>query len=190
MRNSWTEREYFMNSSTNSKHRNSGEGSSIDRKTAFLQQLPFFHETALETLRLYAYLASMEKFPAGEPIVVQGEPADRMYLLISGKVGICADHHGRRFHLQLLAPDGVSYFGELALLAEFDWFFSATALTDATVLTITREAFHRVMEKYPEQLPKTVSRIIKLHVELFVDQTHYLLDHLKEEAWRECGSEQ
>ncbi|HHO48276.1 MAG TPA: cyclic nucleotide-binding domain-containing protein [Desulfobacteraceae bacterium] len=179
-----------MNSSTNNKHRHNGEGSSIDRKTAFLQQLPFFHETALETLRLYAYLANIEKFPANEPITVQGEPADRMYLIVSGRIGICAEHRGRQFHLQLLSADGFNYFGELALLAEFDWLFSAFALTDVTALTITREAFHKVMEKYPEQLPKTVSRIIKLRIERFVDQTHYLLDHLKEEAWRECGSEE
>ena len=178
-----------MNSSTNSKSRNNGDGSSLDRKMAFLQQLPFFRETSLETIRLYAYLADRETYHANEPIVVQGEPADRMFLVMSGKVGICGEHRGRRFHLQLLTADGFNYFGELALLAEFDWFFSATALTDVTLLSITREAFRKVMEKYPDQLPKTVSRIIKFRIERFIDQTHYLLDHLKDEAWRECGPE-
>ena len=68
-------------------------------------------------------------------------------------------------------------------------FFPPRALTDVTLLSITREAFHKVMEKYPEQLPKTVSRIVNGQIERFIDQTHYLLDHLKEEAWRECGLE-
>lgn len=177
-----------MNSSTSNELQDRGDRSTIDRKTAFLQQLPFFRETALETLQLYAYLADIEKYHANEPIVVQGEPADRLFLVVSGKVGICGDHRGRQFHLQLLSADGFNYFGELALLAEFDWFFSATALTEVTILTITREAFHKVMAKYPEQLPKTVSRIIKLRIERFIDQTHYLLDHLKEEAWKECAA--
>jgi len=177
-----------MNSSTNSELQGNNDRSSLDRKMAFLQRLPFFRDTTLETLRLYAYLAGIEKYPANEPLIVQGEPADRMFLVMSGKVGICGDHHGRQFHLQLLSADGFNYFGELALLADFDWFFSATALTEVTLLSITREAFHKVMEKYPEQLPKTVSRIVKLQIERFVDQTHYLLDHLKEEAWKECDS--
>lgn len=189
MRNSWPDREYSMNSSTNNNRLGNGDGSSLDRKMAFLQQLPFFRETSLETLRLYAYLADRETYHANEPIMIQGEPADRMFLIMTGKVGICVEHRGRQFHLQLLSADGINYFGELALLAEFDWFFSATALTDVTLLSISREAFRKVLEKFPDQLPTTVSRIIALRVERFIDQTHYLLDHLKEEAWRECGPE-
>lgn len=176
-----------MNSSINNEHRHESDSSSLDRKMVFLQQLPFFRETSLETIRLYAYLANRETYQANEPVVVQGEPADRMFLVMSGKVDICGEHRGRQFQLQILSADGFGYFGELALLAEFDWFFSATALTDVTLLSITREAFRKVMEKYPDQLPKTVSRIIKLRIDRFIDQTHYLLDHLKKEAWRECG---
>jgi len=178
-----------MNSSTNTDQSNNGDRSSLDRKVAFLQQLPFFRETALETIRLYAYLANIEEYPANEPIVLQGEPADRLFLVMSGKVAICEDHHGREFHLQSLSADGLNYFGELALLAQFDWFFSARALSDVTLLTITREAFYKVMEKYPDQLAKTRSHIVNLRIKRFIDQTHYLLDNLKEDAWRDCGSE-
>lgn len=178
-----------MNSSTNTDRSNNGDRSSLDRKVAFLQQLPFFRETAPETIRLYAYLANIEEYPANEPIVLQGEPADRLCLVMSGRVAICEDHHGREFHLQSLSADGLNYFGELALLAQFDWFFSARALSDVTLLSITREAFHKVMEKYPDQLSKTRSHIVNLRIKRFIDQTHYLLDNLKEEAWRDCGSE-
>ena len=175
-----------MNSSKSINNQGNNERSSLDKKMAFLQQLPFFRDTSLETTRLYAYLAKIENFDSGEQIVVQGEHSDRMFIIMSGKVSICELHHGRQFHLQTLSADGISYFGELALLAEFDWFFSASALSRTTLLTITREAFHKVMEKYPEQLPKTVSHIVKIRIQRFIDQTHYLLDHLKEEAWREC----
>lgn len=178
-----------MNSSTNIDHKSNSDKSSLDRKMAFLHQLPFFRETSLEIIRLYAYLANIEEYAADEPIVLQGEPADRLFLVMSGQVAICEDHHEREFHLQSLADDGLNYFGELALLAEFDWFFSARALTDVALLSITREAFHKVMEKHPEQLPKTMSHIVNLRIKRFIDQTHYLLDNLKEEAWRECGSE-
>jgi len=171
-----------MNSSKNTEL----DLNSLEGRLAFLRKLPFFANTPLETVRLYAYLSSREQYAADEPIVLQGEPADRLFLIISGKVAICEEHNGREFHLQLLSADGLNYFGELSILAEFDWFFSALAVTDVTLLTITREAFKKVMEKYPEYFAPTVAHIVKLRIRRFVDQTDYLLDNLKEEAWREC----
>lgn len=188
MTNLWPEKERFMNSSTNIEHPGNQERSSLDQKLEFLQQLPVFRDTPLETIRLYAYLSTIENYEAEEPVVVQGEASDRMFIILSGTVSICENHHGRDFHLQTLSDKGLNYFGELALLAEFDWFFTATTVTRVSMLTITREAFHKVMEKYPERLAKTVSHIVKLRIQSFIDQTHYLLDHLKEEAWRECGT--
>lgn len=174
-----------MNSSTKTDSHGPG---TLEQKLSFLQQLPFFRETPVETCRLYAYLSTMENYEAGEPIVLQDEAADRMFIIMSGRISICENHHGRNFHVQTLSAEGLNYFGELALLAEFNWFFTASAMTGTSLLTITREAFHKIMEKYPEQLPKTVSYIVKLGIQRFIGQTHYLLDHLKEEAWRECGS--
>jgi hypothetical protein len=42
------------------------------------------------------------------------------------------------------------------------------------------------MEKYPDRLPDTVAHIVQLRIQRFVDQTHYLLHHIKEDAWQEC----
>jgi CRP-like cAMP-binding protein len=165
------------------------EQSSLDRKISLLKQLPFFRESSLETCRLYAYLSKLEHFEANDPIVVQGNPADRMFIIMSGMVSICENHQGHEFNLQKLDADDLNYFGELALLAEFDWFFTARAETEVTLLTITREAFLRVMEKYPDQMPKTVSHIVKLRIQRSIDQTHYILDHLNEDAWKECGTD-
>jgi CRP-like cAMP-binding protein len=73
-------------------------------------------------------------------------------------------------------------------LAEFDWFFSARAKTDVTLVSITREAFKKVMEKFPEYFAETVAHIVKLRINRFIDQTDYLIDNLKEEAWRQCST--
>ena len=174
-----------MNLSKNNHDTQSPQGI-LEENLEFLRQLPFFGNTPLETIRLYAYLTQRENYSENEPIVSQGEPCDRMFLIMSGKVAICEEHHDRDFHLQILSADGFNYFGELALLAQFDWFFSAKAATDVKMLTITREAFLKIMEKYPERLPDTVSRIVQLRIQRFVDQTHYLLHHIREDAWRKC----
>jgi CRP-like cAMP-binding protein len=179
-----------MNSSKKIDNPDMQEQSSLDRKMALLQQLPFFRESSLETCRLYAYLSTIEHFDSGDSIVVQGNPADRMYIIMSGRVLICEQHKGREFNLQKLSADNLNYFGELALLAEFDWFFSARAQTEVVLLSITREAFLRVMEKYPDQMPKTVAHIVKLRIQRSIDQVHYLLDNLREDAWKGCGTDE
>lgn len=175
-----------MNSSTNTDNH---DLDTIESKLALLRQLPFFSNIPLETVRLYAYLSKKEHYYAREPIVAQDDPADRLFLLISGKIAICEEHKGREFNLQTLSADGFNYFGELSLLAEFEWFFSARAITDVALLSISREAFIKVMEKFPQYFAQTVSSIVKQRIDRFIDQTDYLLENLKEEAWRECGSD-
>lgn len=158
----------------------------LEGKLSFLRRLPFFSNKPLETVKLLAYLANKQFYPAHEPILIQGEPADGLFLITSGSVAICKNYKHREFLLQKLSADNLNYFGELTLLAEFDWFFSAHALTDVTLLFISREAFNKVMEKFPEYYKETVAKIVLLRITRFDSQTNYLLEHIKEEAWLEC----
>lgn len=171
-----------MNSSTNTEQ----NVDTLEGKLDFLRQLPFFSDKPLETVKLMAYLANKETYLAQEPILVQDEPADGLFLITSGSVAICKNYNNRRFLLQTLSADALNYFGELTLLAKFDWFFSAHALTDVTLLSISREAFNKVMEKFPDFYQETVAKIVLLRIARFDSQTNYLLENLKEEAWLEC----
>lgn len=174
-----------MNSSTNTDQ----NIDTLEGKLEFLRQLPFFSNKPIETVKLLAYLANKQTFLAREPILLQNEPADGLFLITSGTVAICKHHNNREFLLQTLSGDGLNYFGELTLLAEFDWFFSAHAVSDVTLLTISREAFNKVMEKFPEYYKETVAKIVLLRITRFDLQTNYLLEHLKDEAWLECSLE-
>lgn len=175
-----------MTSPRQTEHPDTGNGNHLDEALHFLRRLPVFKDTPLDMLKLYAYLSTRETYCAKEPILLQGDPCDRMYLIMSGEVSICKERSDRMFHLQRLTAEDFNYFGELALLARFNCFFSAWALTDVTLLAITRETFQKVLEKYPERYPLAVEKIVKLRVDRFNNQTDYLLDHLKEEAWRDC----
>lgn len=163
-----------------------GGQNNLPEALTFLQRLAVFRDTPLDVLKLYAYLSKIEQYGEYEPILRQEKPADRMFLIMAGKVAICKEHKGRKFFLQHLTADGLNYFGELALLAHFNWFFSAQALTDVTLLSISREAFRKVQERFPKQYTKAVEKIVKLRINRFDDQTSYLLEHLREEAWRDC----
>jgi CRP-like cAMP-binding protein len=136
---------------------------------------------------LFAYLAKREKYKKGQMILTEGKCCDRALFILSGKVEIFQNHGDRRFHLQLLSGDSINYFGELALLAEFDCFFSVRAWRDVELLSISREAFSKVMERYPESYQSMVQKIINLRIRRFVDQQKYLMNHISPEAWRDVN---
>ncbi len=156
----------------------------------FLNRFAIFSGAPAGVVKLFAYLAKREEYKKGQHIINEGGRCDRFFLVLSGKVDIFQLHNKRRFHLQLLSEERMNYFGELALLSEFNWFFSARAWTDVVLLTISREAFTKVMERYPESYQTMVQKIIKLRIDRFADQSRYLLDHISPEAWREDPAEE
>jgi len=162
-------------------------GARLEEISSFLRQLPVFRDTPVDVLKLYAYLAQKEQYTRGDTIIKQGQPSDRMYLIMKGQVSICEERKGRDFFLQDLTEEGFNYFGELALLAEFDWFFSARAVTDVTLLSISRETFIKIHERFPGQYPLAVERIVRLRVDRFVHQIDNLLGHLPEDSWKKCS---
>jgi signal-transduction protein with cAMP-binding, CBS, and nucleotidyltransferase domain len=140
--------------------------------------------------KLFAYLAKRENYTKGQIIMEEGNPCDRCFIIASGEVDIHRHYNDRRFHLQLLKADSLNYFSELALLSEFKWFFSARAWTDATLLSISREAFIKVMERHPESYQNMVKKIVDLHIHRFVNQSEYLMANIAPDAWREDPPEQ
>jgi len=151
----------------------------------FLNRCGIFSGAPAGVVSLFAYLAKREKYKKGQMILTEGNRCDRFFFILSGKVEIFQNHAGRRFHMQLLSGDGINYFGELALLAEFDWFFSVRAWRDTELLSISREAFSKVMERYPESYQSMVQKIINLRIHRFVDQQKHMMKHLSPEAWQE-----
>lgn len=151
----------------------------------FLNRSHVFSSIPGGAAKLFAYLAKEENYSKGQVILEEGKPCDRCFLIVSGAVDIYQYYNNRRFHLQLLTADSLNYFGELALLSEFNWFFSAKAWTEVTLLSISREAFSKVMERYPDSYQSMVKKIIDLRIRRFVDQSQYLMANIAPEAWRE-----
>lgn len=151
----------------------------------FLNRFQIFSGAPAGVVSLFAYLAKKESYGKGQAILEEGLVCDRCLLIVSGQVDIFQYHSERRFHLQLLSQEGVNYFGELALLSEFEWFFSARSWTDVQLLSISREAFTKVMERYPCYYHAMVQKIICSRIHRFAEQSNYLLDHIAPDAWRE-----
>lgn len=150
----------------------------ITRDFDLLRQTEVFDGAPAEVVKLFAYLARHRTYGDGERILNQDDKAEDCSLIIRGAVDIITRHRGQEIVVQRLRPG--SYFGELALLARFNWFFSARAVDETEVLVISRESFQRVLDKYPERREKITEKVIQLRISRFENQTANLLDRLLE----------
>lgn len=78
-----------------------------------------------------------ETFVAGQTIVHQGEIGDRAYIVTRGRCQAYKTIGGERTVLRIMGPG--SLFGEAAILGSAPRIASVEALTDVTVLALTRD---------------------------------------------------
>jgi CRP-like cAMP-binding protein len=102
-------------------------------------------------------------FPRGHTLFVEGQPGDRLYIIVSGKVKIGrSSPDGRENLLTIMGPSDM--FGELSILDPGPRTSSATAITDVCAVSIDREALCAWMVERPEiieRLLRVVARRLR-----------------------------
>lgn len=141
-----------------------------------LRQSPVFGGADSEVLKLFAYLATRKKYRVGDQIITEGKESEKAYYLISGTAEVTMNHRGNEVILQKLQPQ--TFFGELALLAQFKWFFSVYPLEECEILEISRESFQKILEKFPNKRENLIEKIVQLRVQRLSEQTEYMLDKM------------
>jgi len=102
-------------------------------------------------------------FPRGHVIFSEGEPGDRLYIVVSGKVKIgrrSAD--GRENLLAVFGPSDM--FGELSIFDPGPRTSTATTVTEVRAVTMDRAALHDWIGKRPEiadQLLRVIARRLR-----------------------------
>lgn len=129
-----------------------------------------------KVVKLFAYLSPRRQYKAGDILLKQGANADQAFILVKGKIDITINHRDQEITLQQLSENSI--LGELCLLAPFQWFFSARAVTDLDVIIIERTVFQKVIEQYPEHKEQIVERVVQLRVNRVVEQTANILDRV------------
>ncbi len=115
---------------------------------AFMQSPLFAALDAEGAAALRASLAESH-FSKGEVLFSEGEPGDRMYVIVDGKVKLGqTSGDGRESLLSILGPGEM--FGELSLFDPGLRTSTATALTDAIVLGLGNEQLRPWLTGRPE----------------------------------------
>ena len=101
-----------------------------------LSSVPVHAELPATRLTQLATRMTREEFGPGTPIVREGEPGDRFYVLLSGMVQVVQRELGQR---RVLSPGDT--FGEVALAMDMPRTASVHAVTPVVVASCDRETF-------------------------------------------------
>jgi len=103
-------------------------------------------ELSEEQLEVLATYGEILPFTAGHRIVTQGERADAMYLLISGRVAAFAKgKDGNESHLRTTEAGG--HFGEIGLLVDGIRTASVRADTNCRVFRLQKDSFRQLLKR-------------------------------------------
>ena len=104
--------------------------------------------------------ASWFALTGGEPLFARGDPADTLYLLRSGRLGVYRPDEQDRPHLLGVVRPGEPV-GEMALLADTPHTATVVALRDSEILALPRDAFFEAARHDPDLMVE-LSRLMIL----------------------------
>lgn len=113
-----------------------------------LRSVKLFRSLSADQLRRVAPLLGKRTLKKGEFLFLEGEPPDRLYLVIRGKVKILRQSPSGKDVILEIHGTG-ECVAEIAVIDGKPYPAAAQALTDARVLSIDRRDFLQLLSEYP-----------------------------------------
>lgn len=144
----------------NSSERNDANPpSELEENLEILRQTYFFSGLPLETLKVFAYLCTREKFKKDEYIFKQHEEDGRAFYIISGKAILEREDNSNAKQIRDCLVG--EFIGGLTLLGEVRRLFSLKAVEDTVCLVLEREKFTKAIEQFPDIMPRIFKAVAK-----------------------------
>jgi len=120
----------------------------IPARVAFLKKIHLFHGLEDDELEVIANELVEMQIPKGGVVFPQGGKADSFYLIYGGSVRIVRKQNNKEFQLAVLVKN--DYFGEMALVEKRLRSGTVTALTDTSLLVLSRKDFDKLYKSNPQ----------------------------------------
>ena len=133
--------------------------SELEENLEILRQTYFFSGLPLETLKIFAYLCTREKFKKEEYIFRQHEDDGRAFYLIDGSAILERTDNGN--DRQIRDCKAGEFIGGLTLLGEVRRLFSLKANEDTVCLVLEREKFGKALQQFPDIMPRIFKAVAK-----------------------------
>jgi CRP-like cAMP-binding protein len=111
-----------------------------------VSELPLFKGMTKEQRERLASTCQVKEFPAGQPIFGQSDPADRLYILLDGKVNISCGTP----KVQVGALEKGEMLGELSLLSSGSHSATAMATSQVEAAVLTHEDLGELVRRRPD----------------------------------------
>ena len=117
-------------------------------RIAFLNKIHLFHDLTDAQLVAIAEELDERSYPAGSVIFEQNKKPESFFLIYEGTVRITRRKERKEIQIARLVKD--DYFGEMGLIGKRPRSGTAVALTDVTLLVMSREAFGKFYKSIPQ----------------------------------------
>ncbi len=123
-----------------------------------LRNFSIFEDLPEETIQALAGIFTKRSYRKSEIIFTEGEPAEKFYLLYSGKVKITkASTEGREVIIEIILPG--EPFGAMAVLQGGAFPATSETMEPSETIETRRESLIKVCQSYPGLVLKLASKI-------------------------------
>ncbi|MDQ7826607.1 MAG: cyclic nucleotide-binding domain-containing protein [Candidatus Eremiobacteraeota bacterium] len=117
-------------------------------KIKAIKRSSVFTNLLIEDISRFSDIIQEVEYPAGHVVFREGDPGDKMYLIVSGEVTIRKDITDG-VDMQVTIGDG-ECFGEMAILDGMPRSATVTVMKPGVFLSIGRDEFIDLLTVYPE----------------------------------------
>ena len=142
-----------------SERNEANPSSELEENLEILRQTYFFSGLPLETLKIFAYLCTREKFKKNEYIFRQYEDDGRAFYIIDGEASLQREDNGSVKDIRDCKVG--EFIGGLTLLGELRRLFSLQATKDTICLVMEREKFSKALQQFPDIMPRIFKAVAK-----------------------------
>lgn len=130
----------------------------LDQNLELLRRTYLFSGIPLETLKVFAYLCSREKFKEGEYLLRQGEDDGQAFYIISGQAVLEREEGGLIREIRQCREG--EFLGGLSLLGSMQRLFSLKAVSETSCLILAREKFSRTLAQFHDLMPSLFKALV------------------------------
>jgi CRP-like cAMP-binding protein len=123
-----------------------------------LRQTYFFSGLPLESLKIFAYLCTREKFKEGSFLFRQGEDDGEAFCILSGRVQL--ERAAKEAALPIRIYEAGAFIGGLSLIGETRRLYSLKALQETVCLVLSRDKFTKTLDQFPGQRPRIFKAVV------------------------------
>ncbi len=126
----------------------------------FLTGIKGFKDLNANDIAALDSVCAEESFNAGDIIFQEEGPGDKMYIIKNGSVKIVKKVKDKENTIAVLNPG--EFFGEMALLDGLPRSAGARANTAVTAISISRDNYFNLRQKFPQTALKIIDILIKV----------------------------